>query len=69
MAESAGHLIELGEMPTQEGQKAFFLRKEIVTMAHGMETVKDTLEKTLMLRQIKVKRRKGATEGEMVGWH
>ena len=38
-------------------------------MAHGMETVKDTLEKTLMLRKIKVKRRKRATEGEMVGWH
>ena len=27
------------------------------------------LEKTLMLRKIKVKRRKRATEGEMVGWH
>ena len=40
MAESAGRLIELGEMPTQEGQKPFFLRKEIVTMAHGVETVK-----------------------------
>ena len=59
MAESAGRLIELGEMPTQEGQKAFFLRKEIVTMAYGMETVKDTLEKTLMLRKTEGRRRRG----------
>ena len=38
-------------------------------MAHGMETVKDSLEKTLILRKIQGRRRKGATEGEMVGWH
>ena len=52
------------------GAESFFLKKkETVTMAHGMETVKDSPEKTLILRKIQGRRRKGATEGEMVGWH
>ena len=38
-------------------------------MAHGMETVEDSLQKILMLRKIKGRRRKGATKGGMVGWH
>ena len=29
----------------------------------------DSLEKTLMLGKIEGKRRRGATEDEMVGWH
>ena len=29
----------------------------------------DSLEKTLMVGKIKDKRRRGATEDEMVGWH
>ena len=29
----------------------------------------DLLEKTLMLGKIESGRRRGATEGEMVGWH
>ena len=29
----------------------------------------DSLEKTLMLGNIESRRRKGATENEMVGWH
>ena len=29
----------------------------------------DSLEKTLMLEKIEGKKRRGATEDEMVGWH
>ena len=29
----------------------------------------DSFEKTLMLGKIEGRRRKGTTEGEMVGWH
>ena len=29
----------------------------------------DSLEKTLMLRKMESKRRRGSTEDEMVGWH
>ena len=29
----------------------------------------DSFEKTLMLGKIEGRRRRGATEGEMVGWH
>ena len=29
----------------------------------------DSLEKTLMLGKIEVRRRRGTIEGEMVGWH
>ena len=29
----------------------------------------DSLEKTLMLEKIESKRKRGATEDEMVGWH
>ena len=31
--------------------------------------IADSLEKTLMLGRIKGRRRRGATEDEMVGWH
>ena len=41
---------------------------KLLYFGHLMQRV-DSLEKTLMLRQIEDRRRREVTEDEMVGWH
>ena len=44
------------------------LKLQLMNFGYLMQRV-DSLEKTLMLGKIEGKRRRGATEDEMVGWH
>ena len=44
------------------------LKQKLQYFGHLMQRV-DSLEKTLMLREIGGRRRKGMTEDEMAGWH
>ena len=44
------------------------LKLKLQYFGHLLQTA-DSLEKTLMLRKIEGKRRRGASEDEMVGWH
>ena len=44
------------------------LQWKLQYFGHLMERA-DSLEKTLMLGQIKGRRRRGVTDDEMVGWH
>ena len=44
------------------------LKPKLQYFGHLMQRA-DSLEKTLMLGQIKGRRRRGVTEDEMVGWH
>ena len=48
--------------------EGMMLKLKLQYFGHLMQRV-DSLEKTLMLRGIGGRRRKGTTEDEMVGWH
>ena len=48
--------------------EGLMLKQKLQYFGHLMQRV-DSLEKTLMLREIGGRRRKGMTEDEMAGWH
>ena len=58
-------LMEINSEYSLEGLK---LKLKLKYFGHLMQRT-DSLEKTLMLRKIKGRRRKGVTEDEMVRWH
>ena len=58
----------LKEISPEFSLEGLMLKLKLQYFGHLMQKV-DSLEKTLMLGKIEGKRRRGATEGEMVGWH
>ena len=48
--------------------EGLMLKLKLQYFGHLMRRV-DSLEKTLMLGKIEVRKEKGVTEDEMVGWH
>ena len=58
----------LKEMNPEYSLEGPMLKLKLQYFGHLMGRA-DSLEKTLMLGRIEGKRRRGATEDEMVGWH
>ena len=48
--------------------EGLMLKLKLQSFGHLMQRV-DSLEKTLMVGKIEGRRKKGATEDEVVGWH
>ena len=58
----------LKEISPEYSVKGLMLKLKLQYFGHLMRRT-DSLEKTLMLRKTEGRRRGGATEDEMVGWH
>ena len=58
----------LKEINPEYSLKGLVLKRKLQYIGHLMQRT-GSLEKTLMLGKIEGKRRRGATEDEMVGWH
>ena len=58
----------LKEINPEYSLEGLMLKLKLQPFGHLMERT-DSLEKTLMLGKIEGGRRRGLTEGEMVGWH
>ena len=58
----------LKEISPEYSLEGLMLKPKLQYCGHLMQRA-DSLEKTLMLGKIEGKRRRGATEDEMVGWH
>ena len=58
----------LMEISPEYSLEGLMLKPKLQYFGHLMQRA-DSLEKTMMLGQIEGKRRGGATENEMVGWH
>ena len=58
----------LKEINLEYSLEGLMLKLKLQPFGHLMERT-DSLEKTLMLGKIEGGRRRGLTEGEMVGWH
>ena len=58
----------LKEISPEYSLEGLMLKLKLQYFDHLM-TRADSLEKSLMLRKIEGRKRRGMTEGEMVGWH
>ena len=58
----------LKEISPEYSSKGLTLKRKLQHFGHLMRRA-DSLEKTLMLAKIEGKKKKGAAEGKMVGWH
>ena len=58
----------LKEISPEYSFKGLMLKRKLQYLGHLMRRT-NSLEKTLMLGKIEGRRRRGLTEGEMVGWH
>ena len=58
----------LKEISPEYSLEGLMLKLKLQYFGHLM-TRADSLEKSLMLRKIEGRKRRGMTEGEMVGWH
>ena len=58
----------LKEISPECSLEGMMLNLKLQYFGHLMQRV-DSLEKTLMLREIGGRRKKGTTEDEMAGWH
>ena len=58
----------LKEISPEYTLEGLMLKLKLQYFGHLMRRT-DSLEKTLMLGKIESRRRRGMTEGEMVGWH
>ena len=66
--ERRSHQSILKEISPEYSLEGLMLKLKLQYFGHLMWRT-DSLEKTLMLGKIEGRRRKGMTEGEMVGWH
>ena len=55
-------------MNSEYALEGLMLKLKLQYFGHLMQRA-NSLEKALMLAEIEGKRKRGATEGEMVGWH
>ena len=58
----------LKEISPQYSLEGVMLKLKLQYFGHLMQRT-NSLEKTLMVRKIEGRRRRGTTENEMVGWH
>ena len=58
----------LKELNPEYSLEGLILKLKLQYLDHLMRRV-DSLEKTLMLGKIEGKKRRGATEDKMIGWH